>query len=97
MDWFGTEANGPLVATRAVHFAATAIMAGTLVFRIVVAAPVLRRRASGRGGVAGANPARGVDRPSGRRDIGGDLAVAASCIDERNAARRHGRAVDGSE
>ncbi len=43
MDWFGTEANGPLVATRAVHFAATAIMAGTLVFRIVVAAPALRR------------------------------------------------------
>jgi copper resistance protein D len=43
MDWFGAGGNGPLVATRAVHFAATAITAGMLVFRTVVATPVLRR------------------------------------------------------
>ncbi len=40
MDWFG--ADGALVATRAVHFAATSITCGTLVFRMVVAEPVLR-------------------------------------------------------
>jgi copper resistance protein D len=43
MDWFGAGGNGPLVATRALHFAATAITAGTLIFRTVVATPVLRR------------------------------------------------------
>src|SRR5262245_12519186 len=40
MDWSG--AWDVLVMTRAVHFAATAIVAGTLVFRTIVAGPVLR-------------------------------------------------------
>ena len=39
MDWFG--ADTPLIATRAVHFAATALTAGTLVFRLLVVKPVL--------------------------------------------------------
>jgi copper resistance protein D len=42
MDWFGAGVDGPLIATRAIHFAATAVTAGSLVFRTVVAAPVLR-------------------------------------------------------
>jgi putative copper resistance protein D len=42
MDWFGAGADGPLIATRAIHFAATAVVAGSLVFRTVVAEPVLR-------------------------------------------------------
>src|SRR5437899_583482 len=46
MDGPGVE--GALIATRAVHFAATTITAGTLVFRTVIAAPVLRTE----GGVA---------------------------------------------
>jgi putative copper resistance protein D len=40
MDWFGAGVNGPLVVVRGVHFAATAITAGDLVFRTVVAKPV---------------------------------------------------------
>ncbi|GLR84987.1 copper homeostasis membrane protein CopD [Bradyrhizobium iriomotense] len=42
MDWSAAEA--PLVATRAVHFAATAIMVGDVMFRTVVAAPVARSK-----------------------------------------------------
>jgi copper resistance protein D len=42
MDWFGAAVDGPLIATRAIHFAATAVTAGSLVFRTVVAAPALR-------------------------------------------------------
>ena len=40
MDW--SAAGGPLIAVRAIHFAATAVITGTLVFRAVVAksAPV---------------------------------------------------------
>ena len=41
MDWFGAGVDGPLIAVRAIHFAATAITAGTLVFRAVVAKPAL--------------------------------------------------------
>jgi copper resistance protein D len=41
MDWLGV-ADVPLVATRAMHFAATATVTGTLIFRAVVANPVLR-------------------------------------------------------
>jgi len=41
MDWFGAGGNGPLIATRAIHFAATAVMTGSLVFRTVVAKPAL--------------------------------------------------------
>lgn len=39
---FGATDNGITIATRAIHFAATAIMTGTLVFRAVVADPALR-------------------------------------------------------
>jgi putative copper resistance protein D len=42
MDWFGAGVNGPLMVVRAIHFAATAVTAGSLVFRTVVAEPVLR-------------------------------------------------------
>jgi putative copper resistance protein D len=41
MEWFGAGFNGPLIAIRAIHFAATAILAGTLVFRTTVVAPAL--------------------------------------------------------
>jgi putative copper resistance protein D len=41
MDWFGAGIDGPLVAVRAIHFAATSVMAGSLLFP-VVAAPVVR-------------------------------------------------------
>lgn len=39
---FGAADNGAMIATRAIHFAATAIVTGTLVFRTVVANPALR-------------------------------------------------------
>ena len=42
MSWFGVEIDGPLVLTRGVHFAATAVVAGALLFRAVVADAVLR-------------------------------------------------------
>jgi copper resistance protein D len=42
MDWFGAEVDGPLVVIRAIHFAATAVVAGSLMFRAVVAEPALR-------------------------------------------------------
>jgi putative copper resistance protein D len=41
MDWFGAGGNGPLIVVRAIHFAATAITTGALVFRAVVARPAL--------------------------------------------------------
>ena len=41
MDWFGAEVSGPLIVIRAIHFAATAVVTGSLVFRTVVAEPVL--------------------------------------------------------
>jgi putative copper resistance protein D len=37
MNWLGAGVDGPLVVVRGVHFAATAVMAGTLIFREVVA------------------------------------------------------------
>ncbi len=37
MDWLGAEIDGPLVVIRAIHFAATAMTAGILIFRTVVA------------------------------------------------------------
>jgi putative copper resistance protein D len=40
MDWFGVRIDGPMVVIRAIHFAATAVMAGSLLFRVAVAAPV---------------------------------------------------------
>src|SRR6476661_7452717 len=42
MDWLGAGIDGPLVVIRAIHFVATAITAGTLIFRAVVAEPALR-------------------------------------------------------
>jgi copper resistance protein D len=42
MDWFGARVDGPLVVVRAIHFSATAIIAGSLIFRVVVADPALR-------------------------------------------------------
>ena len=42
MDWLGAAIDGPLVVIRAIHFAATATTVGALIFRSVVAEPVLR-------------------------------------------------------
>jgi copper resistance protein D len=42
MDWFGVRVDGPMVVIRAIHFFATAVMAGSLIFRAVVADPALR-------------------------------------------------------
>jgi putative copper resistance protein D len=42
MVWFDAGDNGPLIAIRAIHFAATAVAAGTLVFRTVVAKRAMR-------------------------------------------------------
>jgi putative copper resistance protein D len=41
MDWFDVGDDGPLIAVRAVHFAATAVTTGTVVFRAMVAKRVL--------------------------------------------------------
>lgn len=45
MDWLRT-ANDPLIVIRALHFAATAVTAGTLIFRVVVAEPALHSAAA---------------------------------------------------
>jgi copper resistance protein D len=42
MDWLGAGIDAPLVVIRAMHFAATAMTAGALIFRAVVAEPALR-------------------------------------------------------
>ena len=42
MDWFAAGENGPLIAIRAIHFAASAMTTGTLVFGTVVGNPALR-------------------------------------------------------
>jgi putative copper resistance protein D len=42
MSWFGPEINGLLVATRAIHFAASAVTAGAVMFRVFVAEAALR-------------------------------------------------------
>jgi len=42
MSWFGAEIDGPMAVTRTVHFAASAITAGALIFRWLVAEPALR-------------------------------------------------------
>jgi copper resistance protein D len=42
MTWFGAEIDGPMIVVRAIHFAATAVMAGALIFRAIVAEPALR-------------------------------------------------------
>jgi putative copper resistance protein D len=47
MDWFGAVADAPATMIRAVHFAATAVVAGSLIFRAAVAGPVLRSGEAG--------------------------------------------------
>ncbi len=42
MDWLAAGISGPLVVIRAIHFSATAILVGSLIFRAVVAKPALR-------------------------------------------------------
>jgi putative copper resistance protein D len=42
MSWFANSSGDWLIVVRAIHFAATAVMAGTLIFRMVVAEPALR-------------------------------------------------------
>jgi copper resistance protein D len=42
MDWFGAGISSSLVAVRAIHFAASALTTGTLIFRAVVVKPALR-------------------------------------------------------
>src|SRR5437764_2983275 len=42
MDWFAEGENGPLIAIRAIHFAASAMTTGTLVFGAVAGNPALR-------------------------------------------------------
>jgi len=42
MDSLGAGVDGSLIVIRAIHFAATAVVAGNLVFRAVVAEPALR-------------------------------------------------------
>jgi copper resistance protein D len=42
MDWFGAEIDAPMVAARAAHFAATAMMTGVMIFRCTVLVPALR-------------------------------------------------------
>jgi copper resistance protein D len=42
MSWFGAEIDGPMIVTRTVHFTASAITAGALIFRSLVAEPALR-------------------------------------------------------
>jgi putative copper resistance protein D len=42
MDWLGAGTDGSMAVIRAIHFAATAMTAGALIFRTVVAEPALR-------------------------------------------------------
>jgi putative copper resistance protein D len=42
MDWFGDHLNDVLAIVRAIHFAATSIVAGSLIFRRLVVKPSLR-------------------------------------------------------
>jgi len=42
MDSVGNDVNNSLTVVRAVHFTATAILAGSLMFWTLVAAPILR-------------------------------------------------------
>ena len=41
MSGFGAEIDGPMVVTRAIHFAASATTAGAVMFRVFVAEPAL--------------------------------------------------------
>ena len=84
MDWFGAGVNEPLIAVRAIHFGATAMTAGTVIFRTVVAKPALH-----------AEPAAKLVRTQTlrvawiglavTRGVRGDLAFASGRLDERTA------------
>ena len=52
MEWFGVGLNAPLIAVRAIHFAATAMTAGSLVFWMVVLEPALRSEQTPGSGLA---------------------------------------------
>lgn len=41
MDWLGAGIAGPLVVVRGIHFAATAVLTGTLIFRALVVGPAV--------------------------------------------------------
>jgi hypothetical protein len=58
MSTFGAEIDGAMVVARAVHFAATAVIAGVLMFRAVVADPVMR--GEGKAGLIVCNQIRRV-------------------------------------
>lgn len=47
MDWFGAGVGGPAITIRAVHFAASAAVAGSLIFRAAMAGPALRSGEAG--------------------------------------------------
>jgi putative copper resistance protein D len=47
MSGFAAEIDGPLVLTRAIHFAASATTAGAVMFRVFVAEPALRPSSDG--------------------------------------------------
>jgi putative copper resistance protein D len=42
MNWFDVGDNGPLIAIRAIHFAATAVTTGTVIFWMMVTKPLFR-------------------------------------------------------
>jgi len=58
MNWLWTESDGLLIVIRATHFAATAVTAGALIFRAVVAEPAARH--VWQEGAAYASPVRSV-------------------------------------
>ena len=47
MSWFEAGIDGPMVVTRAIHFAASAITAGVVMFRAFVAEPALQSSPAG--------------------------------------------------
>ncbi|HLG84182.1 MAG TPA: copper homeostasis membrane protein CopD [Bradyrhizobium sp.] len=53
MSWFASDIDGPLVLTRAIHFASSAMVAGVLSFRSVAAQPALRPSTEGTASVQG--------------------------------------------
>jgi copper resistance protein D len=58
MNWVWADNDGPLIVIRTIHFAATAVTAGALIFRTVVAGPAARH--AGWTGASGASSARRV-------------------------------------
>jgi putative copper resistance protein D len=72
MNWLGAGIDGPLVVTRTIHFAATAISVGALTFRAAVAEPAL----------CSTPPAATVVRPQIRltASIGLAIAVASGVV-----------------